>query len=180
MLMLLGFMLKLQTLCQLCPAVRLWLCNCISALQQLLHAAPATACPSSKEEHYVLLSAAGDLSNDLHPVLAEIAKCALRAAAAGCFCACTCHPKANAVVLLAGDKCRLSRLCWQCHMRVWYLLSSYDCVGDYLLLLAVARKAFDLGLLTAYDPELKLQQRYSVFQSAGLEFAVMRSAVMHN
>ena len=47
-------------------------------------------------------------------------------------------------------------------------ISSYDCVGDYLLLLAVARKAADLGLLTAYDPELKLQQTYFVLQSAGL------------
>lgn len=113
-------------------------------------------------------------------MLAEIAKCALRAAAAGCFCACTCHPKANAVVLLAGDKRRLSRLCWQCDMHIWYLLSSYDCVGDYLLLLAVAREAADLGLLTAYDPELKLQQTLFVFHSANLELAVMRSAVMHS
>ena len=58
-------------------------------------------------------------------------------------------------------------------MRIWYLLSSYDCVGDYLVLLVVACKAADLGMLTAYDPKLELQPIYFAFQSASLAFAVI-------
>ena len=49
LLMFLGFMLKLQILCELCPAVKLWVCICVTALQQLLHAASVTTCPFSRK-----------------------------------------------------------------------------------------------------------------------------------
>ena len=54
-------------------------------------------------------------------------------------------------------------------MRIRDLLCSYDSISDYLLLLSVASEAADLGLLTAYDPELKLHQTQNPMQVSTLD-----------
>ena len=84
------------------------LCHCI-----VIDAICQPSCCLSmflKKKQYTLLFAATELSSDLDSVIGNEAQSALRAAAAGCLCACTCHSVLNDLVLLTSDQSKLPRL----------------------------------------------------------------------